>query len=102
MYGLIGKMRAVSGKRDDLLAILREGTGEMPGCRLYLLALDPGDADAIWIEEVWDSEAEHDASLQIPAVQHAIERARPLIAGFGERFVTEPIGGLGLAVEGGT
>ena len=102
MYGLIGKMRATPGRRDELLAILQEGTAEMPGCRLYLLAIDPTDPDALWIEEVWDSEAEHDASLGIPAVQRAIERARPLIAAFGEQFVTEPIGGLGLSLEGGS
>jgi hypothetical protein len=29
-------------------------------------------------------------------VQATIAKARPLIAGFGERFETEPFGGIGL------
>ncbi|MCB0228760.1 MAG: antibiotic biosynthesis monooxygenase, partial [Anaerolineae bacterium] len=32
----------------------------------------------------------------LPSVQAAIARGRPLIAGFGERFETEPLGGHGL------
>jgi quinol monooxygenase YgiN len=96
MYGLIGKMIAVEGKRDELLALMLGATGAMPGCRLYVLATDPSDANAIWITEAWDSEAAHRASLTLPEVQATIARARPLIAGFGERFVTTPVGGVGL------
>lgn len=97
MYGLIGKMRAVPGERDALAAILLEGTGEMPGCLSYVVAHDPEDADALWITDVWVDEASHQASLALPAVREAITRGRPLIAGFGERFVTAPLGGHGLA-----
>jgi quinol monooxygenase YgiN len=68
----------------------------MPGCLSYVVARDPVDADAIWITEVWASEADHAASLQLPAVQAAIAQGRPLIAGFGERYTTEPVGGHGL------
>jgi len=32
MYGLIGKMTAVDGKRDELVAILLAGVSGMPGC----------------------------------------------------------------------
>jgi quinol monooxygenase YgiN len=96
MYGLIGKMIAVSGQRDALLSILLDGTSGMPGCLSYVIARDPADADALWITEVWDSQASHQASLALPAVQQAIARGRPLIAGFGERFETAPVGGHGL------
>jgi quinol monooxygenase YgiN len=96
MYGLIGKMIATPGNREALTAILLEGTGDMPGCLSYIIAADPQNADAIWITEAWDSQESHAASLTLPAVQQAIARAKPLIAGFGERFVTTPIGGHGL------
>ncbi|MET0281556.1 MAG: putative quinol monooxygenase [Steroidobacteraceae bacterium] len=96
MYGLIGKMKATPGQRDALVAILLEGTQAMPGCRSYIVARDATDADAIWITEVWDSAANHEASLTLPGVRAAITRARPIIAGFGERFETEPLGGHGL------
>ena len=96
MYGLIGKMNAAPGQRDALIAILLEGTAKMPGCLSYIIAKDTTDANAIWITEVWDSEANHKASLALPAVQAAIAKARPMIAGFGERFITTPLGGVGL------
>ena len=96
MYGLIGKMTVVAGKRDELLAILLEGTGEMPGCLSYVVAKDPTDANGIWITEVWDSEQSHKASLSLPAVKQATTRGKPLIAGFSNSTVTEPVGGHGL------
>ena len=68
----------------------------MPGCRSYIIAKDPDDADAIWITEVWTDQASHQASLSLPSVRQAIARGRPLIAGFAERFTTEPVGGYGL------
>ena len=97
MYGLIGKMSAVAGQRDALIAILLEGIDGMPGCLSYIVAKDSADADAIWITEVWDSKASHAASLALPAVKAAIAKGRPLIAAFGAGSTTEPVGGLGLA-----
>jgi quinol monooxygenase YgiN len=97
MYGLIGKMMAVPGKRDALIAILLEGTTAMPGCLSYVVARDPAEADAVWVTEVWESQAAHAASLALPAVREAIARGRPLIAGFSSQVVTEPVGGHGLA-----
>jgi quinol monooxygenase YgiN len=96
MFGLIGKINAVSGKRAELAALLLEGTEAMPGCLSYVIAEDPTNADALWITEVWDSEAAHRGSLSLPAVQAAIQRGKPLIAGFGERYETKPLGGAGL------
>ena len=96
MYGLIGKMKAAEGKRDELVKILLEGTADMPGCLSYIVAKDPTDPDAIWITEVWDTKASHEASLKLPSVQAAIAKGRPMIAGFGERFETEPVGGHGM------
>ncbi len=100
MYGLIGKMLAQPGQRDALAAILLEGTTAMPGCVSYVIAHDAADENALWITEVWTDRDSHQASLQLPAVQEAIRQARPMIAGFGERFETTPLGGVGLATSG--
>jgi quinol monooxygenase YgiN len=97
MYGLIGKMNAQPGQRDALIAVLLEGIADMPGCRSYVVAKDPKDANAIWITEVWDSEQSHRASLSLPSVQQAIARGKPMIASFGDYTATEPVGGHGLA-----
>lgn len=96
MYGLIGKIIAVEGSRDSLAAILLEGVAGMPGCLSYVVAEDVEDPNALWVTEVWDSQASHQASLSLQAVRDAIERGRPMIAGFGERYVTNPLGGWGL------
>ncbi len=96
MYGLIGQMLAAPGKRDELLAILGEGTNEMPGCLSYVIAKDPNNADALWITEVWTDKEAHAASLKLPAVQAAIAKARPIIAGFPQHFETIPVSGHGL------
>lgn len=96
MYGLIGKMQVVPGQRDALISILIQGLSDLPGCLSYIVARDPTDADAVWITEVWDSKSSHEASLSLASVRDAISRGRPLIAGFGERFETEPVGGYGL------
>lgn len=97
MYGLIAKVTAVAGQRDALSAILLEGTAAMPGCLIYVIATDSADPDSLWITEVWADKASHQASLTLPAVQAAIARGRPLIAGFSNRVETVPIGGVGIA-----
>ncbi len=96
MYGLIGKMLAQPGQRQALAAIMLANTQGMPGCLSYVVADDPTDDSAIWITEVWTDQASHQASLQLPQVQEAIRQARPIIAGFGERFETTPLGGVGI------
>lgn len=95
-YGLFGQMIAAPGKRDELIGHLLAGTGAMPGCLIYVVAKDPANADAIWITEVWTDRRHHADSLKLPAVQAAIAAARPIIAGFGERFETVPVGGVGI------
>ncbi|WP_375196318.1 putative quinol monooxygenase [Sphingobium sp.] len=93
-FGLIGQMLSVPGKREELLGYLREGTGAMPGCLSYVIALDTANPDALWITEVWDSRESHAASLKLPAVRAAIAKARPIIAGFPQHFETVPVAGV--------
>jgi quinol monooxygenase YgiN len=96
MYGLITKFKTAAGQRDTLIAILTASTTSMPGCLSYVVAEDATETDAVWITEVWNSRESHQASLLLPAVQQAIAKGRPLIAGFGARFETRPVGGHGL------
>ncbi len=93
-YGLIGSLTATSGQRDALAAVLPGGPDGMAGCLGYVVALDAKDPDRIWITELWTSKAAHDASLGLPAVQAAITRGRPLIAGFGPQVETRPVAGV--------
>lgn len=94
MHGRIGSLTAHPGKREELIALMVESTGDLPGCLSYIVARDPQDPDRVWVTEVWKDESSHKASLQLPVVAETIRRAMPLIAGFGQATVTEPVGGL--------
>lgn len=96
MYGLIAKLTAAPGKRDDLIAVLAGGTGGMPGCFSYIVAKDSTNENAIWVTEIWDSEASHNASLTLPDVKKTIAQAQPLVAGFEKIATTTPVGGTGM------
>ncbi len=93
MYGLIGKLVAAENQRDTVIGIILKGVEAMPGCLSYIVAKDAANADTIWITEVWDSKASHEASLSLPPVRASIAEAIPFIAGFEEGIVTEPVGG---------
>ncbi|MBA2596937.1 MAG: antibiotic biosynthesis monooxygenase [Chloroflexota bacterium] len=98
-FGLVGKMTALPGQRDTLLALLLQAAdlvADAPGCEQWIVHTEPSDPDGIWVTEVWRDEADHAASLSLTGVPEIIGRARPLIAAMGERFTLEPVGGKGL------
>src|SRR6266581_398156 len=96
MYGLIVKLTTAAGKRDELIRILKESSANMPECFSYVVAKDAVDENVIWVTEVWDSVASHDASLALPAVKNAIPQAKALVSVFDRIAVTTPVGGIGL------
>lgn len=96
MWGMIAKITLVPGKRDEMIAILKESAADMHGCLSYILAKDASDENAIWVTEVWDSMASHDASLSLPAVKSAIPRAKVIVSNFEKIAVTNPVWGVGL------
>lgn len=84
-YALEGRLVAKAGRRDDLIAALREGVaGLVPGCLRYEVVADADDPKSVHIKEVWDSIESHRAAQSLPALRKALGRARPLIAKFGE------------------
>jgi len=96
MFGLIGKLTVRPDQRDAFIAILMRGTSAMPGCLSYIIAKDQEDEAAVWVTEVWDNQASHDASLSLPSVKQAIAEGRVMITGGGSRVTTIPVGGHGL------
>lgn len=95
MYGLIVKLTAADGRRDELIALLAASTCDMPGCFSYVISRDAANADVLWVTEVWESQAAHDSSLTLRAVQAAIPQIKPLIAQLERIAVTEPVAGNG-------
>jgi quinol monooxygenase YgiN len=76
-------LRAKPGQRAALLAVLEDvarNASSMPGCRAYVVRPAAADADAVEVDETWDDQAAHDASLTLETVRATIRRARPFIA----------------------
>ncbi|HEY6466450.1 MAG TPA: putative quinol monooxygenase [Candidatus Acidoferrales bacterium] len=91
MYGLIAKLTAAQDKREELIALLKSSAARMPGCYSYMVAKDSADDNVIWVTEVWDNEASHDASLSLPAVREAIPRAKLIVSHFEKIAATVPV-----------
>lgn len=96
MYGLIVKLTIVPGKRDEMIRVLQESAAGMPGCFSYVVAKDAADENVLWVTEVWDSQASHDASLSLPSVKEAIPKGKALVSGFDKVAATTPVWGVGL------
>ena len=96
MYGLIVKMTTASGERDGVIAILKDSARDMPGCLSYVIARDSADENVVWITEVWDSMASHEASLSLASVKNAISQAKSRITSVDRIAVTIPVTGVGL------
>ncbi|MDB5241684.1 MAG: antibiotic biosynthesis monooxygenase [Spirosoma sp.] len=99
-YGLFGKLKATSGKGNELASILLEASrlmADAQGCHIYIVSQDTQDDTLIWITEVWDTREDHDNSLNMPGVKELISRAIPLIEGKPESGMTLTVlGGKGL------
>lgn len=96
MYGLIVKMTIVPGKRNEMIDLLKSSASDMPGCFSYVVAEDSADENILWVTEVWDTVANHDASLALPSVKDVIPRAKTIVANFEKVAMTAPVWGVGL------
>lgn len=82
-FANVGTLGAVPGKRDELVRHLTNsgsGLAEV-GCLLYEVGVSPDHPDTVFVMELWQDEAAHRASLQLPQVQASIAAARPLLSG---------------------
>lgn len=98
-YGLAGKLTALPGKRDELLAGMLKAADLVAGahgCEMYVVSTCPDETDTVWVTELWRSEADHDASLQVDEVRELIGQVRPILAGPPEGTRLHPVGGKGL------
>jgi quinol monooxygenase YgiN len=94
-WGLLGRMVAKPGKRDELIAALQDSSRDVPGKLIYLIQLEQDDPDAFWINEVWASKAAYEACLTLPQVKEGMGLTRELIAGVDVRVETVPLGDFG-------
>lgn len=97
-YGYLGTMRTRPGLRDEVVRTLVDGADALTeaGCRLYVVSVSHDDPDCIWVNEVWGSKEQHDASLRLPEVQAAIAETRPKLTGEFTSTELRVVGGLGV------
>ena len=97
-YGCFGSLKAKPGHRDEVVQILLTASKGVAaaGCHLYVVGVAPDDDQTIWVDELWDSKEQHDASLQLPEVRAAIGRAMPMLTGEFTSQEFAVVGGLGL------
>ncbi|WP_127130313.1 putative quinol monooxygenase [Georgenia sp. SYP-B2076] len=97
-YGLIGKLTAQAGRREELVDLLLQAAEALtrdPGCLHYVVSTSD-EPEAVWVWEVWADKAAHDASLEPADVRALIRAARPLIAGMSDQAGLAVLGGKGL------
>ena len=59
-FGMLGKLVAHPGRRDELVRLLIGGTEHsagMEGCQLYMVSRAVDNPDAVWVVELWRDEA---------------------------------------------
>src|SRR5262249_4735469 len=91
------KATAKPGQADALaerLLTVAEQLRPVPGCELYLINRAPDDADAVWVTEVWSSQAELDGALAA-ADKEQMREVLELTDGQFERIDMTPLGGVG-------
>jgi quinol monooxygenase YgiN len=78
-YGLVIQYKAKPGKRDELMAIMRDGLPAMEGSTAWLIAADKADPDGIWVMEYWIDEAAHDRALASLRGKAEVARGQALV-----------------------
>lgn len=89
-------MTAKPGKRDELMGYMQAVVEEMQnvaGCSCYILGIRADDEHSIYIYEVWDNQAAHDASLTLDVFRNLIAQAKPIIEGMENLHTLTVVGG---------
>ena len=92
MYGLIVKLTSVPGRRAKLIDVLGgDDSHTIAGCLSFITAEDTANTDVLWVTEVWESEASHKASLQLPPSKSGLPPVETLVARHETIAVTRPV-----------
>ena len=92
MYGLIVKLTSAPRRRAELITMMGgQDSHTVSGCLSFIVAEDAADDDVLWITEVWESQAAHEASLQTPPIKESLSDADTLIAAFEKIATTQPV-----------
>ncbi|MFE2351065.1 MULTISPECIES: putative quinol monooxygenase [Kitasatospora] len=97
-FSVYGRLTALPGRRDDLIAVLLEGLragGDAGGLLAYSINTAFDDPDTVWLTQLWTDQEAHDATTRSEPVAAATRRIAPLLA-------RQPEGSYGRAVHVGS
>lgn len=83
MFSVYGRMTALPGRRDELIAVLRDGlraSGDDSGLLSYSINLTWDDPDTIWLTQLWIDKSHHDATTKSEPVATASRKVPALLA----------------------
>lgn len=97
-YAMTGKLTAQPGMGKQLADVLLRAsqiTARISGCRAYIVSSDAKDESVIWVFEIWEDKASHDASLRNENVRALIAEAMPMLAAPPDGSELRVLGGFG-------
>ena len=93
-YGKAVARDGQGAKLAELLLAAADDLADDPGCELYLINRQAGRPDAIWVTELWRSQADLDASLERIRGSDQVAEVMALV-GDWEMVELELLGGKG-------
>lgn len=89
MFSVYGRMTALPGRRQELIAVLLAGLragGADCGLIDYSINAAFNDPDSVWLTQLWTHKEAHDATVRSEAVAAVSRRVPPLLARQPEGF----------------
>ena len=88
MFSVYGRMTALPGRRDELIALLLDGfrASTDGGLLVYSINAAFDDPDTVWLTQLWVDKEAHDATTRSDAVAAVTRQVPPLLAQQPEGF----------------
>jgi quinol monooxygenase YgiN len=88
MFSVYGRMTALPGQRDELIALLLDGfrAGGEGGLLAYSINAAFDDPDTVWLTQLWIDKEAHDATTRSEPVAAVSRQIPPLLAQQPEGF----------------
>lgn len=99
MVGVVARIEAKPGMRDDLVAALRtavDNTADEPGTLTYILHADAAEADVLWMYELYADQSALDAHIASEGFKALGAALGSLLAGRPTLQMCTPLFGKGL------
>ena len=89
MFSVYGRMTALPGRRDELIAVLLDGFragGDDSGLLTYSINEAFDDPDTLWLTQLWIDKDAHDATTRSESVAAVTRQVPALLARQPEGF----------------